>query len=734
MTKGGNNIFGKGEAALLTAGANIDATELDANDTISVVQDPDFLNAYITGEPVATESYVDNKWNTLGNWQAPVIARAMDRPNNPQHGDRYLIDTTPASPIDFVWIDWLGHIVEYRDVGGSITAFYTAPTDGMVTMAKDTDFIWFYNGSDWVRLSVQIDHNATLGLQGGSVGQRNHLTNAQVTDVNAIPAIQTTLGGKIDKVNASIDTTSNTGYGFRMNINTADAKMPPAAADKVGDVFNLNVATPTVTNVTTLNPLNPPAIVITRRGVPGQAHGAGAAFTLEKVSPGTSDSNSALRLQLLTGGNSSYADIIRFRHNGVEFMNQTGDTVPYLNSSKILTSSAVTPTELGLLTGLGTVTLKDQLAAKLGNGAGVQTITGTASTIAFTNSATRPTIGMATSGTTPFDFSLELNDTNGDVAFKNKAGLNFTASNNLDFYFWGNPVLKTTNAVSSVLVTNESRRIVSSTITTTELGYLAGLTGGVTIKDQLANRLLLTPPTTTETQTVNSRVKIAIDAVGSFEFTSPGSNPGIRIYNVGATMRSDIRQDKTNGDLILGIGTDASVDERIRLVRATGGIKLGGTTASRVLTMNAANEIATATTVTPTQLESLSSITGNVQTRLNALEGATPVDLTYIPSIVFILSVNGTTPSYVRNNSRVATKAAGVSINTNVITVGLSPQFPTAAQPIVTFSHNTSMNAIVKILTFRSFVEFELYDRTTGAAINIASAGGTYMFHCAVWE
>lgn len=157
-----------------------------------LIEDPDFNSVTIQGKPVATIEYVDEKWNSIGNWQPPVISRLLNPPPELHTGDRYLV--IPGS-LDFRWADYGDNIITYITDDDFVA---TTPTDGMVVFAQDTDFIWLYNGTEWVRLSVEMDHNNLLNIQGGNTTERYHIDAATSANLIGITSpVQTQLNNRI---------------------------------------------------------------------------------------------------------------------------------------------------------------------------------------------------------------------------------------------------------------------------------------------------------------------------------------------------------------------------------------------------------------------------------------------------------------------------------------------------------------------------------------------------------
>jgi hypothetical protein len=106
-------------------------------------------------------------------------------------------------------------------------------------------------------------------------------------------------------------------------------------------------------------------------GIPQGGSGGGDATwgDIQGTLSAQTDLQNALNAKVSTTGNETVAGVKTFSSAPVVSA-LTGDTVPYLNSSKALTSSSITPTELGHLSGV-TSNIQTQIDA-LGGGGGLE--------------------------------------------------------------------------------------------------------------------------------------------------------------------------------------------------------------------------------------------------------------------------------------------------------------------------------------------------------------------------
>ncbi|MGN7612772.1 DUF2793 domain-containing protein [Magnetococcales bacterium HHB-1] len=155
----------------------------------------------------ATKGFVENLVTTSLSWQHPVKDVDLSTPpGTPTSGDRYLVATGATGA-------WSGHDGEVAGWDGSVWNF-TAPFEGMTVWEVDNSRYWTYNGTDWVRIGLTIDHNLTAGLQGGGTDEKYHLTANQHTNVSSVSDTQWGYVSNTDQGIASGD--SPTFYGVTL--------------------------------------------------------------------------------------------------------------------------------------------------------------------------------------------------------------------------------------------------------------------------------------------------------------------------------------------------------------------------------------------------------------------------------------------------------------------------------------------------------------------------------------
>jgi hypothetical protein len=113
----------------------------------------------------ATKFYVDNLIQGL-DWQESVKDIVENLPSNPSEGDRYIYKGEDANK---------NKIAEYRN--GSWE--YIAVDSGTAVYVENQAKQYVFNGTNWVTLASQTQHNSLSGLQGGNETERYHLTNNQ---------------------------------------------------------------------------------------------------------------------------------------------------------------------------------------------------------------------------------------------------------------------------------------------------------------------------------------------------------------------------------------------------------------------------------------------------------------------------------------------------------------------------------------------------------------------------
>lgn len=476
--RGTNNIFGQDtKQAKLKAGTNIDEDQLLIYETISTTSTINANDVRVKGDKVATEEYVNGKWDTVGNWQAPVISKTATH-GIPMPGDRFLID---PSTTEIDWIDYKDCIAEWKpEISNWL---YTEPTDGMVVFAKDTDFIWLYNGADWVRLSIQVNHNSMLGLQGGDLlgitgDEMYHLDAPTYLALSGLTDnIQTQLDGKLS--NTGTPTITTTGGSF-FTFNTTGVRPFFTMKTNNNKPFFIDVSDATGRVGLTVNN-NRNMLLDTTNGVAFDG-----AVTLD------SSTTIANRVAIIDG------------------------------SKRITSASSATTNDLSLLAGIytdgTTPTIKNQLDAKINNkDAFINSTANTAGQNALRINARGnltgfpPDFGARHSDTftinqllntkdnmigSPFlnvtragkdggrwgcGLAMSLNPTPGDSTSESRSELKFELVDG-SFNTWRNPLTVRHDAVmlpletaNTVPVLDAYKRLKSSTTTPNDLSLLAGI-------------------------------------------------------------------------------------------------------------------------------------------------------------------------------------------------------------------------------------------------------------------
>lgn len=122
-------------------------------------------------------------------WIGPVLsATTTAQPGSPSTGDRYIL------PVGATGAAWAGHDKAIATWTGSAWSFAT-PVAGMVSYVIDIDILVRYSGSltTWGDASVTITHNSVKSLQGGTTGERLHLTQAEHDAVSGSKAAHSVL-------------------------------------------------------------------------------------------------------------------------------------------------------------------------------------------------------------------------------------------------------------------------------------------------------------------------------------------------------------------------------------------------------------------------------------------------------------------------------------------------------------------------------------------------------------
>lgn len=122
-------------------------------------------------------------------WIGPVLsATTTAQPGSPGTGDRYIL------PVGATGGAWAGHDKAVATWGGSSWTF-ASPVAGMAAYVIDLDILVRYSGAltAWSDASVVITHNSTKSIQGGTSGERLHLTQAEHDAVSGSKAAHSVL-------------------------------------------------------------------------------------------------------------------------------------------------------------------------------------------------------------------------------------------------------------------------------------------------------------------------------------------------------------------------------------------------------------------------------------------------------------------------------------------------------------------------------------------------------------
>lgn len=238
-----------------------------------------------------------------------------------------------------------------------------------------------------------------------------------------------------------------------------------------------------------------------------------------------------------------------------------------------------------------------------------------------------------------------------------------------------------------VVISNASGKLAVSSVTPTTLGYLdvsSSVTGLLAEKANIAlsnlsgttainSTLLFQTDNTYDIGSDGASRPAAIHAAN--HVTSPTVKGRDNVIGAGQhdiTVRggNGLTGNKDGGNLTLagGTGVGSGVDGEILLqsggatrlkIGATGNIQASGITASRALVTDASSNI-TASSITATQLEYLSSASGDIQTQLNGKEPTlTKGNLTESTSSV--LTITGGTGSVIGSGTTIQVKQASAS-------------------------------------------------------------------------
>lgn len=143
-------------------------------------------------------------------------------PGSPTSGDRYIntVTGTSSGTAQSMTADYI-----YQWNGSTWTE--TIPSVGDFLTDESSGIPYIYKSTGWEIVSNSVSHNATTGLQGGTSGQYNHLTNTQLTNLLSKAASETVSGAWI----FSSLLTVNAHIKYRIGLLSKSANYPIVEAD-----------------------------------------------------------------------------------------------------------------------------------------------------------------------------------------------------------------------------------------------------------------------------------------------------------------------------------------------------------------------------------------------------------------------------------------------------------------------------------------------------------------------
>lgn len=186
VTGNGQNITGVGDLSNTGNTTIGDA----AGDTLTVNATPTFNTAVslnsnkitnlatpTANSDAATKGYVDGFASGV-TYLAPVIEfRANAAPGSPSTGDRYILSAGHSG----FGACTTNQVAEWN---GSAWSCTSPVTGSSAFVDNGVDTVYNYNGTTWVSLGSTIQHNNTLGIQGGTASEYYHLTLANYNSLN----------------------------------------------------------------------------------------------------------------------------------------------------------------------------------------------------------------------------------------------------------------------------------------------------------------------------------------------------------------------------------------------------------------------------------------------------------------------------------------------------------------------------------------------------------------------
>lgn len=369
----------------------------------------------------------------------------------------------------------------------------------------------------------------------------------------------------------------------------------------------------------------------------------------------------------------------------VTFSGLTATTVPYLDASKVLTSSAVTPTELGYLSGV-TSAVQTQINTKAPTAS--PTFTGNATfdttTLFVDSSNDRVGIGTITPSNTLHVYKSQTTTTTAKIENPNSdpgAGAQFSVvAEAMSMVMSATSTLG--GDVGSLLTSSASGGLTVGTFNVGDLRLSTNNTPRLTVGN--TGNITLHPLTASTVPYLD----------GSKVLTSSAVTPTELGYVSGVTS---------------AIQTQINAKAPSASPTFTGSTTFSALTATTVPYLDG-SKILTSSAVTPTELGYLSGVTSAIQTQINTkAPTASPTftgDATFDTTTLFVDSANnrvgiGTiTPSYVLDVKKDQPSVTTVRISNSDSDPAAGAQFALAAQAMsMVLSATSSTNDVGSLLT-----------------------------------
>jgi len=119
---------------------------------------------------LTTKQYVDFAIGGL-DWQESVLSMTTEYGDAVASGtNRYIAPSTSG-----VWTE--NNVYQWDEDSMSWTEFVS--NEGFAAWIEDTDYVYIYNGTEWIKFSSITPHNNLAGIQGGSSNNYYHLTQSE---------------------------------------------------------------------------------------------------------------------------------------------------------------------------------------------------------------------------------------------------------------------------------------------------------------------------------------------------------------------------------------------------------------------------------------------------------------------------------------------------------------------------------------------------------------------------